>query len=145
MEAITDLHESVGRLIGKEARALALSFFLAINPVPASRPRVTRWGTYYGKKYTAFKTAAEITIHDMGHDPVTGQCVVHVEMIVEKPKTSKLSTPRGDVDNYLKSIMDAMTKGKCWDDDDQVVMVAATKRFADVGEQPGFNVNVYEV
>ena len=24
-----------------------------IIPVPASRPRVTRWSTYYGKKYPA--------------------------------------------------------------------------------------------
>jgi len=24
------------------------------NPIPASRPRVARWGVYFGKKYTAY-------------------------------------------------------------------------------------------
>ena len=32
-----------------------LSLTFNINPVPASRPRVTRWGTFYGKKYKEFK------------------------------------------------------------------------------------------
>ena len=29
------------------------------QPVPASRPRVTRWGTYYGKNYTRWRKAAD--------------------------------------------------------------------------------------
>ena len=28
-----------------------------IIPTPASRPRVTRWSTYYGKKYTKFRSS----------------------------------------------------------------------------------------
>ena len=35
-----------------------------INPVPASRPRVTRWGTFYGKKYKQFKLEMELLLID---------------------------------------------------------------------------------
>ena len=32
-----------------------ISLTFNINPIPASRPRVTRWGTFYGKRYKEFK------------------------------------------------------------------------------------------
>ena len=127
----------------KSGRAAALSFFLKVAPVPASRPRVTRWGTYYGKKYTQFRADAGFELSNMTFDKLEGPCVVVIDIVVQRPKTSKLDAPRGDVDNYLKAIMDSMTKADVWKDDDQVVLVSATKRFAADGEEPGFNIRVF--
>ena len=36
-----------------------------INPVPASRPRVSRFGTYYGPVYRKFKTAIAAILTSM--------------------------------------------------------------------------------
>ena len=113
-----------------------------IPPVVASRPRVTRWGTYYGKKYTQWRKDAEETI-ETSMSTITDPCVVVVEQVVEKPKTSKLSFPRGDVDNYAKAPLDAMTKKDYWTDDNLILGMFASKRFAEPGETPRTEVSIY--
>lgn len=39
-------------------------------------------------------------------------------------------TSRPDLDNYIKQVMDCMTKLRFWNDDSQVVTISAGKRFA---------------
>jgi hypothetical protein len=57
--------------------------------------------------------------------------------VVLRPKTGKLPSPLGDVDNYVKAPLDAITHGQLlWHDDKQVVTLLATKRYAIGGEQP---------
>ena len=43
-----------------------------IVPIPASRPRVTRWATYYGKKYSKFKEEMEVLTKDIKTVPLGG-------------------------------------------------------------------------
>lgn len=103
---------------------------LPLNPVPASRPRVTRWGTYYGKKYAEWMKAAAESLGEIDEVFPKGQHLkVEVYIAVEKPRTSKLTTPRGDIDNYLKAILDALTKSGIWNDDDQITVLEAEKEF----------------
>lgn len=123
-----------------------LSFVFETEPVPASRPRVSRWGTYYGKKYTAWRRDA-YPIAATYDGPKTDKPVaVFIDTIATKPKTGKLSHPRGDVDNFVKGPLDAMTEsGKFWNDDTQVVSLMTTKRYALPGETPGFYIYWYEM
>ncbi len=68
---------------------------------------------------------------------------VTVEIVTNstKPKTSKLTMPGPDVDNYAKSVLDALTESKCWwADDKQVRSLTITKAWAE-GE-PGITVKV---
>ena len=126
--------------------SLVLPFLIAINPVPASRPRVTRWGTHYSKNYTQWMKQAGEYIPSKGNKPFTGPVMVLLEHVVEKPKTTKKMWPRGDVDNYSKGALDAITKAESvWHDDDQVVALFVTKRFTEPGEDPGTHVTVMEV
>lgn len=113
-----------------------------IPPVVASRPRVTRWGTYYGKKYTAWKDQADKTLKT-SMSTITQPCTVVVEQVVKKPKTSKLTYPRGDTDNYAKAPLDALTKKEYWTDDDLVINLIASKRFAEPQETPRTEVSIY--
>lgn len=68
---------------------------------------------------------------------------IDVEVIAQRPKTTKRTYPRGDGDNYEKGLWDAMTKvGGWWYDDDQIVENRTRKRFTNDGEEPGYRVRV---
>ena len=112
---------------------------LPLNPVPASRPRVTKWGTYYAKTYKNWMKEAHDLIPQAGA-PWDGHLSVMILFVVKKPKTTKRTNPRGDIDNYLKGILDAMTKRGYWHDDDQITTINANKRFANEGEEPHIQV-----
>ena len=76
------------------------SISVASKPIPKGRPRMTR----YGRVFTPEGTTVTVT-------PVDGT-------------QSKL---RGDLDNYVKLLMDGLN-GVAWLDDKQVIVVRAEKR-----------------
>lgn len=55
---------------------------------------------------------------------------VHAIFYCKRPKTTKRRDPRGDVDNYVKAILDSCN-GIVWDDDDQILRLTASKRWED--------------
>ena len=104
------------------------SFLLTfpVEPVPASRPRVTRWGTYYGKRYSKFRKEAESVVSQAYTDqPLSGTLEVTIWFYCKKPKTTKLSEPRGDIDNYCKAILDQLNN-RVIEDDQQIKRITAT-------------------
>ena len=117
-----------------------LYLHLPCNPVPASRPRVTRWGAYYGKRHNACRSATSALLAEMRDNgtlplvPLSGRLVVWVVFQVEKPRTSKLVTPRGDIDNYAKLLFDCCSK-IVWEDDVQIDIMSARKGFSDSNGQ----------
>lgn len=123
-----------------------MSLTIALNPVPASRPRVTKWGVHYQKTYATWKKQA---LHHLPHGgPIFGDkhVAVLVEHIIKKPKTTKRTNPRGDTDNYLKASLDACTKCKgVWTDDDIVVLTIASKRFTEGDEEPRTEILIIEL
>lgn len=80
--------------------------------------------------------AMDAAIPEATDTKLTGRLQVTVEFVCHKPKTTKLTDPKGDIDNYQKSILDAVTKKGYWGDDVQVVMINAIKRFAVDSEIP---------
>lgn len=129
--------------------APAHTIHIAVNPVPASRPRVTRWGTYYAKTYKTWMqdAATHLKAHhkDPEGGPLTGPLEVFIRFIIEKPRTSKREWPRGDVDNYAKAILDVITKEtNVWHDDDQVVQLHSAKEFASSPDEVGTHVIIFQ-
>lgn len=129
--------------------------------MPASRPRVTRYGTYYAKNY---KTWRELAGEWIGpgdlHLAATVPLLVVVCSVATKPKTGKKLWPRGDVDNHAKGPLDAITKphyapkrkrgaepfdNGYWHDDEQIVTLLSTKRYALPGELSQSIVEIYRV
>ena len=102
------------------------------DPIPAARPKVSRWGTYYPKTYRAFRTAMELVVRKLfaGRQPMVGPLAVVLNVFVRKPKSSKLLYPIGDVDNYAKAYLDSLN-GHAWHDDKQVISLTVTKDFTD--------------
>lgn len=113
--------------------------FCVLAPCVASRPRVTRWGTYYTKTYKDWMALAHKTIPLAEHmfvDP----CDVTITLRCKRPQKVTLTTPRGDIDNYAKAVLDALTKLKYWTDDQLIKSLAVTKAYAEVGEEPTIEV-----
>ena len=122
-------------------------FVFSINPIAASRPRVSKWGAYYTGPYKKFKIDAVKTVADtLGSEwePLEGNLRVEVFVHVTQPKRTKLDYPKADIDNYLKAIFDCLN-GKLWVDDKQVVLVHASKAWAEPGVEGFFSLRVEEI
>lgn len=105
-----------------------------LHPTPASRPKVSRYGTYYGKNYTKFRRQAEIEIPNVikDHTPYSldTPLLVIATSYVNQPRTSERDWPRGDVDNYAKAILDACN-GIVWEDDDSILLLVTSKAWSE--------------
>jgi Holliday junction resolvase RusA-like endonuclease len=119
--------------------------WIPINPVPASRPRVSKWGTYYGATYDRWRKDAHRALAFLELEPVSGKLSVHCEFIVQRPKTTKREYPRGDLDNFEKAALDILTQVEAWGDDDQIIHLSSHKRFTLPDEEPGTKVTIEEV
>ncbi len=117
---------------------------LPLTPIPAPRPRVTSRGfTYYPKRYNEFRRKAEEVIPDnlLSEWPFPLREEIHIEVVfnIPKPKTTKRFYPRGDVDNYLKTL--DVLNGHVWVDDDQITFIKAIKQWA--LEDPSIDLKIY--
>jgi Holliday junction resolvase RusA-like endonuclease len=127
-----------------------LNVIVPIAPMPCPRPRVALRGrvpvAYYPKDYQNWKAQASEFFLDRVEnlECITGPVEVSIICAVERPKTTKLIAPRPDVDNYGKSVLDAMTAAGVWNDDTQVLTCTTTKRWTQSGEQPCIYVRVRE-
>ncbi len=110
-----------------------------VDPCPASRPRVTRWSTYYPKRYTKFKKDMQALTSEMETTLSENLLSVHVDFYIKMPKSwSKKKTEKlantycsnnSDIDNYIKAILDALN-GVLFIDDKQVVEIFARKIYS---------------
>lgn len=123
-----------------------LSLHIGGQPVPASRPRVGKYGTYYSKTYSKWIKESWQYVEKIEDLPTDRPIVVMVDAVFEKAKTSKLEYPSPDIDNLEKGPLDQINKLRkatergIWEDDKQVVLLVGSKRFAEPGELPGFYV-----
>ena len=115
---------------------------LFVDPVPASRPRFVRRGnytsTYYAGRYKEFlqetgPLAVELALREANSFdfrlPIAEDVEMDIVFLVRKPKTSKLSTPKGDVDNYAKATLDLAQSTGILADDKYVSILHLEKKF----------------
>lgn len=112
-----------------------------LAPVAASRPRTTRYGTYYVGPYKRWRMDADETI-PKAESPMEGNLLVTLDLVCAKPKTTKRTNPRGDIDNYAKAVLDSLTKKGYWNDDDQIIELCVEKRWPDDNEEPHITVRI---
>lgn len=65
--------------------------------------------------------------------------VAVVEAVVARPKTTIRTVPVGDVDNYVKGVLDAAKHAGLFLDDDSFTHLSASKRWTEPGEAPHIN------
>lgn len=116
-----------------------------IDAVPASRPRVTRWSTFYPKKYTQFREHMEIICNEMEFNKVPEGAPIKVTTLIYLPMPKSWSKKKKELfngqwkmnncdnDNYEKAIWDSLN-GRAWLDDCQIVWNETKVKYAHKGE-----------
>lgn len=117
---------------------------IPVKPVPASRPRIPRYGKpYFPKTYRKWRDDAQKAIPDSKqniHVPV----VVDVLFAIPRSKTSKLIVPWGDGDNFEKGLYDLMTRKGYLEDDKWITTATWRKRFLPHGMEGYATITITE-
>ena len=111
-----------------------------IKPVPFKRVMQCGKRRFNSARYSQFKDElgffALKAMH--GREPLTGAIKLSAEFY--KRRKGILTGQWGDVDNFLKAVLDSLN-GICYLDDGQVVQVSAVKKFG----EPHICIEVEEV
>ena len=113
-----------------------------VEPTPASRPRISRWSTYYGKNHQKFVEAMKIATANSNVAPYESEIKACVNFFVPMPRTwskkkklehmGKYANNHKDIDNYCKLLFDCLN-GIYYKDDKQIVGLATNKYWSDTG------------
>lgn len=108
-----------------------VAFVVHGNPLPTARPRVVRTSgrpvAFTPKEsrdhqaVIAFNARMAMARVGKRHFPLTGPLRLSAAFVRDSER-------RCDLDNLLKSVLDALTLAKLWEDDSQVVELLALKR-----------------
>jgi len=108
------------------------TFTLPLKPKAKGRPRTGKWGVYTDKATKEYEEAVkDAYIKAEGHKfegPVQLTASFYSDKIcITIRSIDATSSLRGDLDNYIKSIMDGLN-GVAYEDDKQVLNIKAYKR-----------------
>ena len=113
---------------------------IPLSPVPASRPRIPRFGhAYYVGRYATFRKDFPKWLETVDLPPPLPKPAtfsVTLCVLCDRPKKPANAYPRGDVDNYIKAVLDQIQGNGWFEDDAQVTKLYVTKAYAEPGE-PG--------
>lgn len=127
-----------------------IEIFMPIKCQTASRPRISSFGAYYSKNYMQYRKDTHKflkTIRDKYPIDADSLFKVEIEFICKKPRVpSNPLCPFGDLDNFIKSPLDAITYSEMiWKDDVQVLEIHASKRYQKEGEDFGTKIIITKV
>lgn len=122
------------------------------EPVPQPRPRVYRGKSVLSdtQRSAAYKGTIAIMARQHIKQPLLGPIKVTLVFVLARPlsepKTKRLdraphAKDRGDIDNFSKTVLDALN-GVAWVDDCQVYSLSATKWVAAFEEQPHTSITI---
>lgn len=105
---------------------------LPVKPKAKGRPRAGKYGMYTDKATREYEQLVkELWVSNQGpkfDGPISITVTFHKDHIdVTISEATESSTLRGDIDNYIKSVLDGLN-GAAYEDDKQVVNLKAFKR-----------------
>ena len=109
------------------------------EPIACPRPRITRFGAYYPKKYQDYKDYLKyyltlLNLNKFEDKPLYLNIVFNIQIPNSLSKKKKLELngqyviKKPDIDNYLKSVMDAMNS-IVYKDDSQIASISIIKKY----------------
>lgn len=139
-DAVRQLPHEQGPEVGRDIAWL----WIPGQPAAASRPKLGKFGVYYGKKYAAWLPMARDFVKEFWPAPkLEGPAYVSLAFHVKRSNTHygtgrnrailnayglERPLPLSDIDNYAKGPLDALT-GVAFDDDVQVAALMARKQW----------------
>jgi Holliday junction resolvase RusA-like endonuclease len=107
-----------------------------VKPVPASRPRVPRFGKpYFLKTYKKWRDDAGNDLPHYNGKPIDEPVYLNVLFAIPRAKSSKLIVPAGDIDNFEKGLYDLLVRKEYLSDDKWITTHTVRKRFLPCGSQ----------
>jgi len=139
---------------------------IPIPPTPASRPRVTKFSTFYTKSYTKYRDFVHPFVRTMGIKKFSGAIQMDIVFYMPVPKSwndvlramygvgvennlksirkkqqklflDKYCPTGADVDNLTKALLDALNK-VAFDDDSQIAILNVQKKYSDTPRTQNF-------
>lgn len=119
---------------------------LVIHGKPAPQPRVRAYrrgehaGVYTPSMADAWKGQVMLAAGLYRGQFTTGPLRLEVEFYLPRPRARKNDdyvTVKPDLDNLLKSTMDALSNAGVWHDDAQVAAIVSTKRYESANQAIG--------
>lgn len=115
---------------------------LDLAPVACPRPRVSKNGVFYPKKYNTFREKSKALLMNQCKMFIPKQQKLHIQYkFVSRRQTNnckgagrQFKQTRPDLDNYIKAINDSLQSAGIIEDDSQIVMITAQKLFGDYKE-----------
>lgn len=110
----------------------SFSFDVPLKPKAKGRPRKGKHGFYTDKATKEYEEAVGMAYLAAGGKKFDGNLMVSVTFMKDRmhvviTSVKEESSLRGDLDNYLKSLLDGLN-GIAYEDDGQVVTIKAFKR-----------------
>lgn len=142
-------------------------FKVLTKPLPQPRPKFSARGkfvkaytpgTVMGRSLKEYKAAIRSAAAETGWALTDRPCRVEIEVVIKPPKSlltkdgklkdNSRTTPTaqrdGDVDNYAKTVLDALQPDIAFADDTQIIQLLVTKRWGLLDEE-GCYVKITEV
>ncbi len=108
-----------------------LEILFPFRPVPKARPRVSERGAYTPSRTKEHEKQLAVIMRSAlaasGRKTLEKGVCVEVFFNFKAGRNSQALYPMGDIDNYLKAVLDA-GNGILWLDDQQVVRVVMSKQ-----------------
>lgn len=129
----------------------SFEFTFFVNPVAKGRPRFGKGRCYTPKKTVDFEReirsiARKYILHRYSKFPWPIKTPIVVDLVFwfAKPKKPKFDVPavRPDVDNFCKSVLDALNS-LIIQDDSLIVKLIAEKKYST--DEPKIDLTIYEV
>ncbi len=109
--------------------ALKIKFTAELEPVPFKRVMQNGKRRFNDRRYSDFKDILAHVAKIYVRSPLKGNIKISVDFFKLKPKNIS-SRLWGDLDNHLKSVLDALN-GIAYLDDCQVVQISGSKNFGE--------------
>jgi len=137
---------------------MTIEFTIPIIPTAQMRARARRMGNHASvykdpKQVKNEENLASLISKYAPAVPFSGPVAIKVDIFLPIPKSQSQwrkdaaiaghikHTSKPDIDNCLKELLDVMTKTGFWDDDSQVMRIAATKQY---GAKPRWEIFVFQ-
>ena len=132
-------------------------FFVPGDPVPQSRPRVTRaGGVYYASRIVRYRKTVELAARAAGVPLRDGPVWLGIECVYARPKSHlkagqnlRPDAPafpyhKGDCTNVAKGIEDSLEL-IAYRSDDQVIELSVKRRYAKPNEPAGAHITICDI